>query len=266
MHSRFSSACRHGAVRAVVAVLCGLAFVRYASPVQAQAPARPPGEGPQEATDGAEARGFRPSFGGSLTIASAFVWRGFVLGADPALQPSVWAEIGPFTVTSWSNTYVPSPGHVRYSEHDLTVDYAREVHGTTVSFGWTNYAYPHETTGRYSNEFYAALAGGGYLTPKLQVYHDVNEGDGTYVMLAVSHEYAVRSNITLTPLVSLGYNHHQWTDRVGFSDVTAVVTGSFPTPVPHLALQPFFGYSCGLEVTIFPRRFYGGVTLAVTRD
>lgn len=237
-------------VRKPFVIACALAALCGTGRVSAQEPAAP--------------SPFEPSFGASMTFASAFVWRGFVLGSDPAVQPSVWARVGPVTVTSWSNTYLPSPSKLSYSEHDLSVDYAWAIGGATLSFGWINYAYAHVPTGRYSNEFYAAVAGGGYLSPKLQVFQDVHQGSGTYAMLAVSHEYALASTAArLTPTFSVGYNHHQWTDRSGFSDVTAALTLSVPTPIRHLALQPFAGYSCGLEAAVFPRRFYGGVTLAV---
>lgn len=204
------------------------------------------------------------SAGASFTYGSAFVWRGFVLGNDPVFQPSAWLKVGPVTVTSWSNAYVPSASGIVRSEHDLTVDYSTEIRGVSLSVGWINYAYAHVTSGRFSNEFYGSVGLGGLLNPRLQVYQDVNEGNGTYASLGVSHEFALPwRKMTMTPSVSVGYNHHQWTDFTGLSDVTATATLALPTPVPHLALQPFFGYSCGLETAVFPRRFFGGVTLAI---
>lgn len=231
-----------------------LAFAQAPSPAPPAPPAGSSEETPPPFTE----------FGASVTFASAFVWRGFVLGEDPVAQPSAWVRVGPVTVTSWSNTYVPSAARMQYTEHDFSVDYSQDVRGVTLSFGWINYAFPRQDVGRYTNEFYAAVSAGGYLNPKVQVYHDVDEGDGTYAMVAVSHDYELPSTkITLSPTVSLGYNHHQWTDRRGFSDVTAQLNAEIPIPIPHLALQPFFGYSCGLDTAVFPRRFYGGITLTV---
>lgn len=255
-----------------VAVFASFAAVlAAAAPLAAQEVAAPPAaENGQPATaqgqaaaDEASAPGL-VSVGASVTFGSAFVWRGFVLGPDPVVQPSAWLKVGPVTVTSWSNAYVPSAQRMVRSEHDLTVDYSTEVRGVSLSVGWINYAYAHVTSGRFSNEFYGSVGIGGFLNPTFQVYQDVNEGNGTYASLAVSHELTLPwAKMSVTPSVSVGYNHHQWTDYTGFSDITTAATFNLPTPIPHVALQPFFGYSCGLETSVFPRRFYGGVTLTV---
>ncbi|HEY3382537.1 MAG TPA: hypothetical protein VGK32_12255 [Vicinamibacterales bacterium] len=229
-------------------------------------PPPPPATGagqdiPAAQTDG---NGLRLSFGASGTFASAFVWRGFLLGSDPAFQPSVWAKVGPLTITSWSNSHVRSASGVIYTEHDLIIDYSREVRGVTLSVGWINYMFPRQASGRYSNEFYVAAAAGGYFAPKAQVYHDVNEGSGTYATIGISHEYGLGSTkVSLTPGVSVGYNHHQWTERTGFSDITTGLALVVPTPIPHCALQAFLNYSHGLDTAVFQRQVYGGVTLSV---
>lgn len=201
------------------------------------------------------------SFGASATFVSAFVWRGFVLGSDPAIQPSAWAKFGPLTVTSWSDIDVRSRTGISFREHDLTIDYSRQIGKATLSVGWTNYAVAREPD---SNEFYAAIDVGGYLNPGIQVFHDVDEGKGTYAALAVSHTYGIGSTkASITPTLSVGYNHHLWTDRSGFSDINAGLAMSVPTPIQRLSLQPFINYSYGLDAAVFPKRFYGGVTLAV---
>lgn len=253
-----------GAVRVVlvVALLCAAAGPGWAQQSQ------PGGAGTQGSgepdEDGAARRPWQPSFGASLGFASDFVWRGFVVGTDPVAQPSVWMAVGPFTVSSWSSAYTPSAGHARYSEHDFTVDYSRQVGSLTLSAGWINYAFPLEDTGRHSNEFYWAIAGGGYARPKLQVYHDVHQGKGTYATLSAGHDYRLgESGFSLAPSISLGYNHHQWTGRSGFSDLTTVLAASVPTPVAHLGLQPFVAYTLGMGAPIFPRRLYWGLTLTV---
>jgi hypothetical protein len=246
------------------------ALLAVAAPLRAQdlPPPSPAGNGQSTAADtqppAEEPRPGLVSAGANLTVGSAFVWRGFVLGSDPVVQPTAWLKVGPVTVSSWSNLYVPSSGGMVRSEHDLTVDYSTEVRGVSLSAGWINYAYAHVASGRFSNEFYGSVGVGGFLNPKLQVYQDVNEGSGTYASLAVSHEFALPwGAMTLTPSLSVGYNHHLWTDYAGFSDVTPSVTLNLSTPIPRLSLQPFLGYSCGLETSVFPRRFYGGVALVL---
>jgi hypothetical protein len=201
--------------------------------------------------------------GASLTFASAFVWRGFVLTTTPAVQPGAFVTVGPVTVTSWANVDHPVAGQWSFTEHDFTVDYSREAGPVTLSAGWTNYFFATET-GRHSNEFYGGIAGGGYLNPALQVYADVQQGHGTYAVLTVSHEYPLSANgVTVTPTASLGYNHHQWTEFVGFSDVNVGARLSWPLPVARLAIQPWINYSFGFKASGLPSRFYVGVSLAV---
>lgn len=243
-----------------VAALSALTVLSFASIARGQEPAPAPGAPAQQAEPDAEPL---VSFGASVGFFSHYVWRGTINGEDPVMQPSTWIRIGPVTVTSWSNTFLPSSG-IWYSEHDLLVDYSVEFRGAALSFGWINYAYPKETTGRYTNEFYGVIAGEGYLEPKLQVFHDVNVGNGTYAALGISHEYTLGSSkLALRPAVSVGYNWHQWTDYVGFSDVTMTVGASVPVGIPHLAIEPVIGYTYGIDTSVFPRRLYGGVTLTV---
>lgn len=205
--------------------------------------------------------GIEVSFGASTTIASAFVWRGFVLSAEPAIQPSAWVKVGPLTVTSWSDIDGRSRTGMSFREHDLTIDYSRRIGRATLSVGWTNYALAGNPD---SNELYAALGFGGYFSPKVQVFHDFDEGNGTYAVLGISHTFGVGSTkATITPTLSVGYNHHHWTDRIGFSDINAGLGMSVPTPIRRVSLQPFINYSYGLDTAVFPKQLYGGVTLAV---
>ena len=131
------------------------------------------------------------SFAAGVSVVSAWVWRGFVLSDAPAVQPTAWVKAGPLTVTSWMNVGESVNGGHAFTEHDLTVDYSVPVGQATLSLGWTNYMFADLTEGRHSNEFYAGVAGGGFFSPALQVYHDVQEGHGTYAVVTVSHAFAI---------------------------------------------------------------------------
>jgi hypothetical protein len=241
-------------------LLCALGLLLAAVPARGQDAVVVAARGQEEPAAGA-----RPgllSFGADITFTTTYVWRGFVLGEDPALQPSVWVNIGPLTIASWSNADLPSGGSALYSEHDLSVDYSTEVRGLAVSVGWTHYAFVRETEGRYSNDIHLSIGAGGYLNPTVEVSQDVHQGSGTYVAAGVSHDYPLWGGpIRLTPTVSIGYNHRLWTERSGLSDVTATLAFAVPLPGSRLALEPFLTYSCGLHAEVFPRRFLGGVVL-----
>jgi hypothetical protein len=194
---------------------------------------------------------------------SAYVWRGLVWGDYLNVQPSLSLAVGPVTVTSWGNVNGESKDDLFLDEHDLIVEYSHAVGAASVTVAWTNYFFPKDDVARHANEFSATIGLGGYLNPELLLSHMTAEDThGNYVQAGVSHEYAVGSGgISLTPTITLGYNAHQWSERRGFSAVSAGVTGTIPTTVPHVVLRPFVFYSHGFDDAWFPKKVYGGLSL-----
>jgi hypothetical protein len=201
--------------------------------------------------------------GMELKAASAYVWRGFVPTPSFSLEPEPWVRIGRVTVSSLTDLARPD-GRVQVDEHDLTVDYTQTNGKLIWSAGWINYVFPQETEDRHSDEVYAALQFRSYLHPTLHVYEDVHAGSGTYINLAVSHEYRLgRSDLALTPTLAAGYNHQYWIDDSMFSDANAGVSLTIPTPVSGLRLAPFVNYSRSLHRAYGPSRFYGGLGVVI---
>ena len=62
------------------------------------------------------------SFSFDTTVASQYLWRGFVANDTPALQPNVSVGYKGFSVSSWSNFAYRGPSGQNWTEHDLTVD------------------------------------------------------------------------------------------------------------------------------------------------
>ena len=249
---------RAAATLAALAIACSA----QAAAAGQEGPAPPPPARQESTAEAPAAAG--PVVGADVTVASAFMWRGFELFPSPVVQPSIWVGIGPITIVSWSNIETPSPGRATYSEHDLTVDYSREVGPATVSVGWTHYAFVQESTDRFTNEFYLAVSAGGYLNPRVQVVQDVHAGSGTYALFEMSHEFAVGgTGVLLTPTLTIGYTDRQWVDWSGFSHITASVGATVPLGRSHASLHPFLAYSHGLDADLFPRRFYAGLTFTV---
>ncbi|MDE3155285.1 MAG: hypothetical protein KGN76_09285 [Acidobacteriota bacterium] len=232
-----------------------------ASHAAEKAAGTPQGRSTETATVAGESSG-PVTVGMEVKAASAYVWRGFVPTPAFSLEPEPWIRIGEVTVSSMTDLARPD-GSMLVDEHDLTVDYSHRAGPVRLSGGWINYVFPQETENRHSDELYAAVALSSYLHPTLRVFEDVHAGKGTYVNLAVSHEYELARDWAVTPSLAVGYNRHYWIDASTFSDANVGVTLTVPTPVPGLRLAPFLNYSRSLNLDYTPNRFYGGLGLVI---
>ena len=206
--------------------------------------------------------GGRFTVGASAVYTSAFVWRGFQVSDGACLQPTAWVAFGPVTVTSWLNVDRPAPGRSRVTEHDLTIDYAIEWRRLSASVGWTSYYFATGEDGKHTNEVFASVGFGGFLNPSLQVFHDWQQGGGTYAAVTVSHEFAVADGrATLTPSVAVGYNRHQWTGTTGWSDAVFGLSLGVPVPASRIAVRPFLSFSMGRRAAGLPHVLFGGLSV-----
>jgi len=95
---------------------------------------------------GAEEEGAEVSL--TLDVASAYVFRGVTLNAEPVVQPGL--EVSglpiPLTLGVWGNLDIGDDGGAlaagEISEIDLYGSYALPVEGLDVSLGYTEYTYP----------------------------------------------------------------------------------------------------------------------------
>jgi hypothetical protein len=204
-----------------------------------------------------------PAFtsGASVMVASAYVWRGFQPTEGAAIQPSTWVKFGNLTISSWMNV-IAAGGPGSLNEHDLTVDYTRSVGAWSLSAGYINYFFPTADSGRLSDEFFVGAAWTGPLSPTVRVYTDVHEGSGTYVSAGISHTLTIGA-MTMTPAATLGYNHRQWVEGSGLSDLVLGVQMTLPSVSRHLSIAPFVTYSKSLHEEWFPSKAFAGATLTV---
>jgi len=219
-----------------------------------------------QAADAPEPAEHRPviSAGADIGVASDYVWRGFLENRTLSVQPNLWMTLGDVTVSSWMNASRTGPNGRSFTERDLTVEYSRTVSDWTLSGGWTNFTFVDVSVDRYSNEIYGSIARKNYLSPTLHIYQDVHQGSGSYVSLDVSHEYPVwRSKMTLSPQLSVGYNHRQWIDASTLSDANLGLTLNVPVVGDRLRIAPAVNYSKGLNASFFEDHLYWGVTASV---
>lgn len=257
------------------AVLIGtvsLAFPAIAQPVPQQTPAvvpATPNETPTQVTparspEGDSSTALAVTSGVDMVIASAYVWRGFVVVDDVTAQPNVWLKIGGITVASWMNVASTRPNGDHLTEHDLSIDYTASRGKVSLSAGYVNYIFPDLDRDRVSHEVYAGISHASYFAPSIRVYHDFYVGTGTYISFGASHTYSLPwRDAALTPSVALGYNHHQWIDVSTFSDLALGLKAKVPTPLPRVSLAPFVMWSRSLAGAQFPSRLVYGIGMSV---
>lgn len=194
-------------------------------------------------------------------FASAYVWRGFVLNDGACVQPDLWAKAGPLTVTSWLNVR-GATGPRGVTEHDLVVDFSHTLRDVTLSAGWINYAFIEE--GGHTDEFYvSAQYETSVVSPGIQVFKDVGQGTGTYVLMWAERAWDIPgTRIAATARAGIGYNSRLWVDTTGFSDLNAGVELEIPVTSARLSVVPSINYSRSLQRAVFPSKLYGTVSVA----
>jgi|Deesub1362A_J573_1020465.scaffolds.fasta_scaffold03991_4 hypothetical protein len=126
----------------------------------------------------------------AAALNSKYVWRGQVVVDDWVVQPSLTASRGGLSLNFWGN-YEPTDetGHRRrFTEVDLTAEYAFSWGQFTVPVGVIHYLFPNTATPA-TTELYAGVSYDWLVSPSLTVYYDADQAPGA-VYLALSAGYA----------------------------------------------------------------------------
>jgi hypothetical protein len=227
-----------------------------------------------------------------LSVLSSYVWRGQVLNDEGVLQPSLTVSEWGFTFNYWGNMNltdeITGDAH-EFSEHDLSVEYGAKcpVTGADVAIGIVNYDFPNQAVAgesfdalvRNTHEVYAKAAFNEVLlAPALAVYYDINEADGFYGSLGVSHSFELCSAASADIAFSAGmadsdYNLYYW----GVDD-SALNDGNVSLSLPWTindtwTITPIITYTwlwdsdiedAAEQVYLDKDQVYGGVTASLT--
>jgi hypothetical protein len=144
----------------------------------------------------------------SVDILSNYVWRGQKLSDSWVIQPSVGITYDNFGANIWANYDSDSKidegdGHGEISETDLTLNYSFSVEKWNFSAGYIYYAFSgaNDTQEVYLSTSYSTL-----LNPTLTIYYDYDEGNGAFVIAAISHSFEVFKGSSLKLGASASYN------------------------------------------------------------
>jgi hypothetical protein len=144
----------------------------------------------------------------SVDVLSNYVWRGQKLSNSWVIQPSVGITYANFGANIWANYDSDSKidegdGHGEISETDLTLNYSFSVEKWNFTAGYIYYAF---TGANDTQEVYLSTSYSTLLNPTLTIYYDYDEGNGAFVIAAISHSFDVFKGSSLKLGASAGYN------------------------------------------------------------
>lgn len=203
----------------------------------------------------------------SLSIMSDYIWRGFNLGDNGVMQPSVSLGYGGFGANIWANYDLDQND---LNETDITLSYAFDAgENLGLEIGHVYYA----LEGTDTQELYLAAAASGPLSPTLAVYWDFDEGDGAFLEASVGRSVPF-NEISVDLGASLSYNlssKFSIGDYDGFHN--AVLSAALAIPLQDdITIEPMVAYSFALSddaenaiesLSGDDDFFYGGVTASL---
>ncbi len=211
----------------------------------------------------------RWSIGIETTFSSKYIWRGINLVDEPVFQPSVSASYEGLTLSLWGNIEITNCNDQlgEFTEIDYMADYTWSRNALNLCAGVIHYQFPNigpPTT----TEVYGGLSLDTLLAPSLTVHRDVDQADGTYATLSVSHTFekvwalshGTAISIDLSGSVGCGsssfndfyygYNESAFTD--------ALISAGLPITIgDRWTLTPSVSYSTLLD---------GGIRNAMDKD
>jgi hypothetical protein len=203
--------------------------------------------------------------GATIDLYGQYIWRGQTLVDDPVFQPGAYIGVGAFTGSIWGSYTLTD--EKEWTEVDYILDYTRSLgfagprfEVVSVSLGFIYYDFPNLHAGDDSQEVYAAVAVDTFLSPSLTVYHDYDQGDGTYYEFAVAHSLPV-DKLSLNLSAVIGYNDTQWDFKSSFS--SALFGAGLTVPLTErVSFEPGVFYSAALD-SQYDDEFFGGFSISV---
>ncbi len=259
-----------------VLVLVGLTMLGPLSLFGARAAAADEAAAPDEAAQA----GSDWSFAIDAAYYGKYVWRGINTVNGSVFQPAVTVDYKGFSFNVWGNMDLSdvngNSGH--FTELDYTLGYGWDC-GDLWSFGVGAIYYRFPNTGfPDTTEIYGSATLNTLLSPTLTVYRDVDESEGTYVSLGVSHSFedvwqpAENVSMGVDLSASVGYgsaNNNSYYFGVSHSSINdALVTVGLPIQMgDHWMLTPSLNCSTLLggdirRASAHDDNIWGGLTLS----
>jgi hypothetical protein len=153
------------------------------------------------------------SLSAGLDRSSLYLFRGVdLLDGEAVFVPNARWEWKGFAATYYG--YVGDlPADGTYVEHDLALDYTFDLGSkAALTLGGLTYQYNQDAERQLAFfdtlEVYGIVALDVPLAPTFSYYHDIDQVDGGYATLAVSHEFALGERVALALAASVGWDFH----------------------------------------------------------
>jgi len=183
------------------------------------------------------------SVSGSAAFVTKYIWRGYNLVDDPALQPSLDIGFGDsgFSANVWYSVGLSDRDkNGAADELDFTLDYSTSFpNGAGLSLGLIYYTFPNQddfdASDHTTPEIYASFSPGTpYLAPTLTLYYDFNLGDDLYATFGIDHSVEAGEGSVGASAV-LAYNNGQFGANSGFSHIELGVNAAIPAGALEIA-------------------------------
>ncbi len=157
------------------------------------------------------------SFSAAMDVNGKYVWRGINLTDGLVFQPSISASLKGFSISVWGNLEATDANDQsgNFTEVDYTAAYSWETKGLTLGAGLVHYTFPN-IGAPATTEIYGSAAFSAPLSPTISLYYDIDEAEGFYASLGLSHtiENALMisesKSLPLELSLSLGYGDSSW--------------------------------------------------------
>lgn len=148
-----------------------------------------------------------PSVYTSLTLASAYNWRGQVLDDHAVIQPYFQATHQGFLVSVWANANLTEKNAETrdFTEVDLTASYTLPIETATVALGVIAYLPVGTVAERYQEAFVTAKYPTPWVTPRVEAYQTFKANHGAYLLAGLSRDFELLEKLTLSADLSSGY-------------------------------------------------------------
>jgi len=208
----------------------------------------------------------RPTADLSVSVLSAYIWRGQELSKDSAvIQPSMTVGYKGFSVNLWGNSdtdpYTASDEEDEdnnWNETDLTLSYGKSFGMLSVEGGYIYYGLDGCDD---SQELFLSLGLDTLLSPSLTVYKDIDGYPHWYFLLGISHSFAITEKVALELSASVSYLKSE--DEDDYPEISdsgletgdkfedfhdGIISASLPVPVgEYFTVTPTVSYTFALS-------------------
>ena len=206
-------------------------------------------------------------WGGGVTVLSKYIWRGFERSEDPVAQGSLHAGVEGLTGAvfgTWDTEFD------EWTEAQYSVEYRVTNEAGAFGIGYIYYDFPEggavllpsdQGDPSSTQEVFVEITAGQQTYGSLQVYHDFDEGDGTYAVFILGADTSL-GRVPIHCDASIGYNDKLFWSESAFSD--AQVGIELPIRIGrNLVFTPMARYSFAIDEDLDDHGF-GGASLTLT--